>query len=354
MATGILAVGALYATIWYVPHRSEIAPLNAYYRTHQLQPRSAGHFLENVRHAVVGDFRGLAPYLFRHSPLLLGLALMGLIARSLRPKAGDANEPSIDVIAESYLVVWLVLGCAILAIISYSPSRYYVSLYPALASVAAITVWRLPEAWASIMSPDWRSRLARGVLAGFLSFHAVLSVVRYGGVLPSAQTAALLYGVPATMVTAAAAWSSTNRLESRVAARAAALFIGLWALVNTAWLTDWARHIDYSQRGMSRWLAANLPANSVLIGDVAPGVSLDNRFRAIHVQPGLVNYIKPIERAAGSPRYIVILDGRWKERYWLDKYPELVTPKRRIALGHILRWDVGVYSVDAPKVWDNP
>ena len=83
---------------------------------------------------------------------------------------------------------------------------------------------------------------------------------------------------------------------------------------------------------------------------MAPGLSLDNSFRAIHVQPGLANDDKPVERFAGSPRYIVILDGRWKERYWLQNYPELVAPERRIKLARVLRWDIGIYAVDnTPK-----
>jgi hypothetical protein len=79
-------------------------------------------------------------------------------------------------------------------------------------------------------------------------------------------------------------------------------------------------------------------------------VSLDNPFKAIHVQPGLVNDVDPVEKFAGAPRYVVILDGRWKERYWLDHYPELVAPARRVKLARVLRWDVGVYSVDAPAL----
>lgn len=348
IATGVIVVATLYTVLWYLPQRAEIAPLNAYYRAHQLQPRSFNHFLENVRHAFTGDYRGMSPYLFRHTPVLFGLALLGLACRALRRKGGESNGAA----AEMYLTVWLLLGWAMLAVISYSPSRYYVTLYPALASVAAITVWRLPEAWETIMAPAGRSRLARGILTGFVAFHAALSVVHYGGVLPAALTAVMLYSLPAALGMAAAAWSPPRVINARTAAQTAAALIGAWAFVNGAWLADWARHIDYSQRDMSQWLAANLPANAVLIGDVAPGVSLDNAFRAIHVQPGLVNFIEPVERYVGSPRFVVILDGRWKERYWLDNYPELVTPMRRIKLAHINRWDVGVYAVDAPFTKD--
>jgi 4-amino-4-deoxy-L-arabinose transferase-like glycosyltransferase len=336
-AGGIVAVGLLYAAIWYLPHRAEIAPMNAYYRTHQIQPRSVAHLLENLRHAVVGDFRGISPYLFRHAPVLFALALVGLAASALRRREEDRNP------AEIYLLVWLLLGVAMLAVISYSPSRYYVSVYPALASVAAITVWRLPEACERLRRPIWTARLMRGILAGFLAFHAALALVHYSGVLPPGPTITLIYGLPALAAAGAAAWSPG--MAPRWIAPA---LVAAWALANGVWLLDWGRHIDYSQQRMSRWLAENLPPGSVLIGDVAPGVSLDNPFKAMHVQPGLVNDIEPVEKFAGAPRYIVILDGRWKERYWLDRYPELVAPNRRVKLARVLRWDVGVYAVDSP------
>ena len=45
-----------------------------------------------------------------------------------------------------------------------------------------------------------------------------------------------------------------------------------------------------------------------------------------------------------APRYI-IMDDRWKERFWMVRYPELVTPERRIKLAPVLNWEVGVYAV---------
>lgn len=336
IAAGLVSVGLLYAALWYLPHRAEIAPMNAYYRTHQIQPRSLAHLLENLRHAVIGDFRGIAPYLFRHTPVIFTLTLLGVIGRALRKRDQSAHP------AEVYLAAWLLLGVGMLAVISYSPSRYYVTVYPALASVAAISAWRLPEAWERVRQPDVGARLTRGILAAFLAFHAALALVHYGGVLPPGPTAALLYGIPALVGVGAAVWRPEGCPRWAVPALLAA-----WALVNGLWLLDWGRRIDYSQQRLSRWLAASLPPGSVLIGDVAPGVSLDNPFKAIHVQPGLVNDVEPVEKFAGAPRFIVILDGRWKERYWLDHYPELVAPARRVELAHVLRWDVGVYAADA-------
>jgi len=76
---------AAYVLVWYVPNRAEIAPMNHYYRVNQVQPHSVMHLMQNVQHAVVGDFRGVAPYLFRHTPVVFVLSLLGLAPRC-RPK----------------------------------------------------------------------------------------------------------------------------------------------------------------------------------------------------------------------------------------------------------------------------
>ena len=100
---------------------------------------------------------------------------------------------------------------------------------------------------------------------------------------------------------------------------------------------------------MSQWLSQNVPPSSVLIGDVAPGVCLDNSFIAVYVEPKLWNDKLPIEamgaRYPGATRYIV-MDDRWKYRYWMVQYPDLVGPDRLIEKARVLNWDVGVYSVD--------
>jgi hypothetical protein len=108
----------------------------------------------------------------------------------------------------------------------------------------------------------------------------------------------------------------------------------------------WLLHLTYRQKQADRWLAAHLPPDSVLLGDIAPCLCLNNRFKAIHVQVDLCNDHQPVERFAPAPRYILILDGNWKERWWMKHYPDLVAPERRVHLfPRLLRFSVGVYAV---------
>ena len=119
----------------------------------------------------------------------------------------------------------------------------------------------------------------------------------------------------------------------------------------------WTVHLTFTPEQdafrlrLRQWLAENLPPGSVLIGDVAPGLCLDNRFQAVSVIPGLCNDQAPVERFAPAPRYIVILDGTWKERWWLQRYPQYVTQEHRIHLfPRLLHWPVGVYTLEQAHI----
>jgi 4-amino-4-deoxy-L-arabinose transferase-like glycosyltransferase len=364
LVTGLAAVAVIYVVGWYWPHRAEIAAMNHYYRTNQIQPHSAFHLWENVRQAFVGDFRGISPYLFRHTPIVYSLALAWLVLsfgrwreriRGRQPDAGEENvsgfgTPMQSRPAVAYLVVWFVLGWVTLAVISYSPSRYYVTLYPAMASLAAAAVWQIP-AWLerARKAERWERQAIAGLIA-FGAFHAALAVVHYRGLWSASVVSAILTALAVAVAAAAlAGWSTWTSWLGKHRTKLVLVALGLWLSVNLVWMADWAFTIDYSQTRFSHWLGTHLPAGSVLIGDVAPGVTMDNSFRAIHVQPGLANDEHPVERFAGSPRFVVILAGRFREAYWDKHYPWLTAPERMVTTAHLLRWDVGVYSVEGPS-----
>lgn len=122
----------------------------------------------------------------------------------------------------------------------------------------------------------------------------------------------------------------------------------LWLMVNIYWYQDWLGHISYRQIALSRWLGSHLPANAVIFGDLAPGFCMSNQLRCVNVMHGLCNYRDTFEEAHGRPSYILILDGRWKERWWVNQYPQLVSSKFRISeFDHILRksFVIGLYRV---------
>jgi 4-amino-4-deoxy-L-arabinose transferase-like glycosyltransferase len=335
---GLAVALTLYVGLWYGPYAAEIAPMSRYYRVQQVQPKSLVALGRNVYHALLGDYRGFAPYLFRHTPVLFFLALVGIAGsfRSERPRL--------------YLALWLLLGWVTLAAISYSPSRYYVTTYPALAALASLGLWRSRGVWAQLVGKGTKPRLLRGALVWFFVYHLVEAITHRAGVLPIPVTNLFLYGTPSLAAWAAFAWpgSAAEAMAKPVRRKLAGAALAAWCLVNAGWLADWVLHLDYSQHRTSRWLAATLPPGSVVIGDVAPGLCLDNDFVAVHVQAGLCNWRYPIEDFAGRIRFIARLDGRWRPLYWNKFYPELVDVGHRLTYTRVLRWDVGVYSVDIP------
>ena len=85
---GGLVVGlAVYATLWYLPHREEISRVNHYYLWRQILPNSLPRLALNAANAWFGDERGAAPFLMRHTPILLLLAAGWLIAKGRKARA---------------------------------------------------------------------------------------------------------------------------------------------------------------------------------------------------------------------------------------------------------------------------
>ena len=122
-------------------------------------------------------------------------------------------------------------------------------------------------------------------------------------------------------------------------------------LINGGWFADWWLHREYTLKESSQWLKANLPPNSVLLGDVAPGLGMDTPFETVNVMKGLCNDADPVERSRGRPRYILTIDGNWKTPYWQERYPLLVQPQRRIRSWRVIRWMIGLYpaTVDSTR-----
>jgi 4-amino-4-deoxy-L-arabinose transferase-like glycosyltransferase len=346
-SAGFVAVFTVYLLTWYLPNHEEIAAMNRYYMVHQLLPHSLVALKGNLSHAFIGDFRGLFPYLFRHStvPWVLVTTLAAASAAAAL-KARSAGGESVGLmhgaepvqrIAVTYLGWWLLLPSMAYAVISYAPDRYYVLFYPAMAALAGIVLGLLKPA-AEALESSW----ALTVIAGLLAYHAVEALVHHHADLVLAA------------LTVAAVWVFRPRsplvpklLRAEVLAAAPLAAMVLWGISEACWTADWLLHPAYTQRDACQKLANMLPSDAVLLGDVGPGLSLDSKFRAESVIPGLCNDDSPLEIAAQHPVYITILDGRFLEHYWTDYCPEQLTQQHRVAYFPALlgKYPVGVYRV---------
>jgi 4-amino-4-deoxy-L-arabinose transferase-like glycosyltransferase len=326
----------LYFLLWYLPNRQELLRINHYYLTQQLLPGSAKHLWQNIEHALLGDTRGMSPYLLRHTPVQTLLALLGLGAWLVLSRGWEARARACG----DFLVGWLVIEWVLLSVINYSPSRYYVLFYPALAGLAGLgTIY-----WSEVGQLWVSHRGWCGLLGAWLGYHLVEALIYQGSPLREL----LIYG--GAVLSALGIWWLSARAGRWIGWQRSGNIIGviivLWAVINALWLGDWLGHLSYKQVQADAWLAANLPPGSVLLGDVAPGLCLNNHFVAVNVIPKLCNGHDPVERFAPAPRYIVILDGKWKEWWWVQHYPDLVKPERRLHLFPCLDYfPVGIYPV---------
>ncbi len=351
IAVGLAAVLLLYFGFWYAPYRDELVRMNRYYVWHQLTPKTAQRLLLNSENAWFGDERGAAPFLMRHSPVLMLLTIDCLITQWLR--AGDRSRAGrVDVAdgldsrytgpAALFLLCWLGCSALFLSVANYTPSRYFLLFYPALAVVAAFSVVNARAVVEAIVA----SKGGICLLGMYAAYHAAL-VTWHHAELRSvvAVGIATAVGGGIALVCSSALRSRPDRLSLLCQVAPVVMLIG-WSSVNIYYLGDWITHLTFEQRDASRWLADNLPQETVLIGDVAPGLCLYNGFEAVSVIPGLCNDNAPLARFAARPRAIVVLDGPTIERWWIDHYPDQITTANRIKLfPHIGPFTVGVYKV---------
>lgn len=376
---GLICLGLIYYVYWYHPNQPELVRINHYYSA-QLLPKGMGALGHNLYLAILGDNRGMFPYLIRHSPIQCGLALIWLFTRfpsaasipdpthkQALPGMRDATgqETGLRSATLQYLQGWLLVIWTILLISNYTPSRYYVLFYPALAVLAAYTL----SQWRDVKARLGEHPALSGALAGLFCYH-LAQVLGMRSITDSArlpihatrhirteivQVLSYSMGIVAAIAgherIKRGRHSSTQRARwiSNVSQKAVpCVFLGVWAIINLGWTSNWITHLTYRQREADAWLGSHLPANSVLIGAVSPGLCLNNKLRAVSVIADLCNDHRPVESFAPAPRYILILDDRWRERWWDMHYPALVDKRRRVMVfDRILRsnFRVGVYPV---------
>ena len=286
LSAGLALAMGLYIVVWFLPHLSALRFVNHYYYLYQLIPFGISGILKSIQRGFFNN-RGICPFMLKHTPVLLMLALSWLPL--VRKYSRFENREEGFRLSVAFLVLWLFFGLGTMLVIWYAPSRYYVTFFPPLAALAALSIEELR-----------RSLEERNVRWRYLSPYVPL------------------------------------------------LCVVLWGVINVDWMADWALHLTYRQQAADRWLGENLPSNSVLFGAVAPGLCMNNHLHVVQVQEALCNDDHPVESYGQVPRYILLLDGRWKERWWIRHYPCLVQSSAEIhVFPQLLRpfFYVGVYAV---------
>ncbi len=122
--------------------------------------------------------------------------------------------------------------------------------------------------------------------------------------------------------------------------------IGLFLVTSGAWYgAAWVSRTN-TRADAGREITRILPLGSTVIGEFAPALCLDTKFRAAPVQPGLSNDDHPVERLNAAA--IVVTRTAFWNQWWQSRYPQIVQPSHRIAtftLGGSRRYVVDVYRV---------
>jgi hypothetical protein len=122
----------------------------------------------------------------------------------------------------------------------------------------------------------------------------------------------------------------------------------VWLLLSVGGLAHWLGTLGHTQRDAENWIKANIPAESVLIGDAASGIGVRSAFQILPVIPNLCNDRAPLSQFSQRPLYVCILDGDFVEKWWKERYPHLINPQNRVQLfPRVVKFPVGIYRISA-------
>lgn len=116
-------------------------------------------------------------------------------------------------------------------------------------------------------------------------------------------------------------------------------------LVANAWQFGAAwNNRTYTLRDGSRELAALTAKGSVIAGQMAPELCLDNMDQGLIVQPGLANFDHPIERYHAE--YILVTRSAYWDMWWKTHYPAIINRNHYMATVRVGRsYQVDIYEI---------
>ncbi len=336
-AGGMVIAGLLYAGIWLLPHWREYRHMSDFYLTYQIMPRSLWEAFLDVRQALLNHQFGLMGYLFAHMPVTIFLALTTTLLAVFRPEERRRGNGAVE-----FLLVWMWLGLALLSIIRFAPSRYYVPVYPAVVVLAALGVVRLPEVARMVWrAGGWWAHLLRTLVLGYAFYFALLFTLRapfswslvYLAMLMAVSGAVVLQWVLHRVFV-------DGTFSLRWAPAAVLVTIAGW---NAWYFAGWYENRQYALKEFAERLEQILPQRAVVAGNCAPGMCMDAPVSTLLVIPSLANYPDPIERYGVT--HVVVLETPRAEWWWRKDYPGLFQRRHRVLRGWVGPYAISVYEV---------
>lgn len=335
---GVVLAFALYLLLWGIPHRAEIVHMNDFYRREQLQPKNATQALWMVRRGWFAYKIGMMQRLETRTPVLITLALAGLVAFPRRSSAvptarGQRRQDTIRL-----LWLWFAFGLALLSVLRYTPTRYYLIFYVPMAALAAVTLWRLPLLWRKLRTTRLGALGAFALLLG-LFYHAGMPLYWVSPLKDFVIQAALVVGTLLSI----GALACLRRARVPRARPLATLVLAAFCLISYSQTLWYFTHLRYETAGIAAQLATLTEPGSVILGDWAPNVCLNGDRRAIPVLKGLANDRKPVQRFNAD--YILVGDMRFQQRYWQSNAPEVYQYSHWVKTFTLYDYKMSLYRV---------
>ncbi|MDR3708636.1 MAG: glycosyltransferase family 39 protein [Capsulimonadaceae bacterium] len=192
LAGGLAVFGGAYWIVAVAPHVAALVRMNGYYAHHQYLPHSAAGVARNIKRALwTGRQDGLLRTMLSLWPMGTALGGLGIVSACKRRQPADL-----------LLLCWLLVPAGFWVVTSYTPSRYYVLIMPALAGLAGVRLARASRLQMAILltvavlidGVTLGTNLARPIYGERTAARALSGVVEPGSVIAGQFAPQLAWG----------------------------------------------------------------------------------------------------------------------------------------------------------------
>jgi 4-amino-4-deoxy-L-arabinose transferase-like glycosyltransferase len=281
---GLITTALIWVIFNYLPHRELLGAYSSYYASQQ-----SWNLLDILKNIVTQPF-----YLyFAKTPAILCLANL-CIWFFLSSAINFAPTKFREITRlEKMCFVWLIAGILFFALWRYRPFRYYTSLIPPMAAMAAFALIRLKDLSNGVK--PFRSRIVI-YFGALLPVAQILFVLfdRWGnwGIVPVELGIHSLDALLLIVLTATVIWSLSR--GGKGLQYAACAFVAVLLLSDMRNYLTWMLKPEYNAMQISQDLAKRAPGG-IITGQWAPELCLDNKLKVIPVWRDFVNSQNPFE-----------------------------------------------------------
>jgi hypothetical protein len=326
---GCFSVVALWFLAIYLPFSSAFRKIGSGWADLSW-PENLGKVFFNIYRNFLPRYMSLIPVIFITGLLFSAMVLVKLVKKNPRPD-----------ILELFIFLWITGTFLEIAILNYQPLRYYLPIVPGLFLALSLV----------IKNRVWLREHKREVLWVFFPLAALfyrfwISLVWWPSAFLAFNSPIVIIFLYSALIVFFLIWlKKGRRLETK-----GGLYIFSILLLSSllVYYAQFYRQPEYRLESVAGRLRRNLPPGSVLMGNEAPRLALETKFRVFVAFEGWFNDEDPFH--VYRPTHLLVLDRFWGgELVWIKRrFPEIaanLTLYRRFPI-----WDttISLYKVNYP------